>query len=146
MSILRVISRPAEENPPRFDRGISRSCCRNLFGPIDHAQLRKELEYELRRIADEKIRKWNFDFVKVKPLQGNFKWERIIDGETNSVKTNIETNLTEPQDIRSLPKVVTNTTSINANSNHESNFFKTPERYIIKQRRKSPRITGILAI
>ncbi|KAL0155956.1 hypothetical protein M9458_050219, partial [Cirrhinus mrigala] len=35
--------------------------CRNLFGPVDHDKLRREL--------------WNFNFSEGQPLDGDLKWE-----------------------------------------------------------------------
>ena len=50
---------------------------RNLFGTLDHQQIQDDLKRELKRITDEKSRKWNFDFENFKPLPGRFKWERV---------------------------------------------------------------------
>lgn len=50
---------------------------RNLFGTVDHEQIRDDLHRELRRISEEKKHKWNFDFENFQPLPGRFKWERV---------------------------------------------------------------------
>lgn len=50
---------------------------RNLFGTVDHDQIRDDLHRELKLITDEKRRKWNFDFENFQPLRGRYKWERV---------------------------------------------------------------------
>lgn len=50
---------------------------RSLFGTVDHEQIRDDLNRELKRISEEKRRKWNFDFENFKPLRGRYKWERV---------------------------------------------------------------------
>ena len=136
----------------RFELGISRSCCRNLFGPIDHAQLRAELEAELRRIADEKKRRWNFDFMEVKPLDGEFLWQRVGENRSVGFATN-EESITSPASVRNrinTPQhsindaVITHAeTTRNRTSDAPKSCFETPERLSAKRLRKSPRITGI---
>ena len=50
---------------------------RNLFGTVDHEQIRDDLDRELQLISEEKKRKWNFDFENCQPLRGRYKWERV---------------------------------------------------------------------
>lgn len=50
---------------------------RNLFGTVDHEQIRDDLNREMSRILEEKKRKWNFDFENFQPLPGRYKWERV---------------------------------------------------------------------
>ena len=50
---------------------------RNLFGTVDHEQIRDDLNREMSRILEEKKRKWNFDFENCQPLPGRYKWERV---------------------------------------------------------------------
>lgn len=50
---------------------------RNLFGTVDHDQIRDDLHRELKLIREEKKQKWNFDFENLQPLRGRFKWERV---------------------------------------------------------------------
>jgi hypothetical protein len=103
MSVARVARQSFTGSQERFELGISRSCCRNLFGPIDHAQLRAELEAELRRIADEKKRRWNFDFMEVKPLDGEFLWQRVGENRSVGFATN-EESITSPASVRITPQ------------------------------------------
>lgn len=50
---------------------------RNLFGTVDHEQIRDDLNREMNSILEEKKRKWNFDFENCQPLPGRYKWERV---------------------------------------------------------------------
>ncbi len=124
MSVARVARQVSTGSEQRFELGISRSCCRNLFGPIDHAQLRAELQSELKRIADEKKRRWNFDFVKAEPLDGDFHWQRIGDNRTVGSSTNEESN-GQISDSRITPQQ-----SSNATTHAESNAIRY-EKYSI---------------
>uniref|UniRef100_A0A8C5QYU3 Cyclin-dependent kinase inhibitor domain-containing protein n=1 Tax=Leptobrachium leishanense TaxID=445787 RepID=A0A8C5QYU3_9ANUR len=47
--------------------------CRSLFGPVDHVELRQELQLRLREIQEESCRRWSFDFQQGVPLSG--AWE-----------------------------------------------------------------------
>ncbi|KAM4701584.1 cyclin-dependent kinase inhibitor 1 [Discoglossus pictus] len=65
--------------------------CRNLFGPVDHEQLKIDFESMMKNLNDEAAQKWNFDFVNERPLDGNYKWERVdvlntgLQTETNTL-------------------------------------------------------------
>ncbi|CAN9506644.1 unnamed protein product [Ophioblennius macclurei] len=48
---------------------------RNLFGPVDHDQLRRDLKLQLREMMEQDSRRWNFDFESETPLPGRFQWE-----------------------------------------------------------------------
>ncbi|KAI2648536.1 Cyclin-dependent kinase inhibitor 1C [Labeo rohita] len=49
--------------------------CRNLFGPVDHDKLRRELSSKLRKISERDQLRWNFNFSEGQPLDGDLKWE-----------------------------------------------------------------------
>ncbi|XP_062317039.1 cyclin dependent kinase inhibitor 1Bb [Osmerus eperlanus] len=54
------------------------SACRNLFGPVDHEELRENLKGHLQEIEEASSAKWNFDFAKHMPLvNGKFEWELV---------------------------------------------------------------------
>ncbi|XP_037553616.1 cyclin-dependent kinase inhibitor 1B [Nematolebias whitei] len=55
------------------------SVCRSLFGPVDHDQLRVDLELNLQEIAEQDSRRWNFNFQSGTPLRGSFEWEVFTD-------------------------------------------------------------------
>ena len=55
----------------------SRSVCRNLFGPIDHEQLKADLLREKEEMIEEDTRTWNFDFENDIPLLGRYRWEKV---------------------------------------------------------------------
>ncbi|XP_008314102.1 cyclin-dependent kinase inhibitor 1D [Cynoglossus semilaevis] len=51
---------------------------RNLFGPVDHQQLDKDLKRLLSVALEEANKRWNFDFQKDKPGEGsNIEWEAL---------------------------------------------------------------------
>lgn len=54
--------------------GIS-GVCRNLFGPVDHDQLSRDLKAKLKEIAEQDARRWNFNFETDMPLPGRYQWE-----------------------------------------------------------------------
>ncbi|XP_006642601.3 cyclin-dependent kinase inhibitor 1B-like [Lepisosteus oculatus] len=49
--------------------------CRNLFGPVDHDELNREMKSKLLEILDRDRRRWNFDFQTDTPLEGDYGWE-----------------------------------------------------------------------
>ncbi|XP_028397044.1 uncharacterized protein LOC114520898 [Dendronephthya gigantea] len=150
MSVGSVVHHASPSNSKCLELGISRSCCRNLFGPIDHEQLRTELETELKRITDEKKRRWNFDFVKLKPLDGDFSWQRIGDNRSVGFATSDESNgrisdrITPQSNVVNTRDDGSNAQTRNATSNAQETCFRTPERLTAKRLRKSPRITDYL--
>ncbi|NXJ85265.1 CDN1A inhibitor, partial [Trogon melanurus] len=48
---------------------------RNLFGPIDHEQLRQDFQHMLRSSIEGAQQKWNFDFLRDTPTEGLLQWE-----------------------------------------------------------------------
>ncbi|XP_012709628.3 cyclin-dependent kinase inhibitor 1Ca [Fundulus heteroclitus] len=53
------------------------SVCRSLFGPVDHDQLRQDLQLQLKEIMEQDSRRWNFNFQHETPQLGRFQWEEI---------------------------------------------------------------------
>lgn len=53
------------------------SVCRNLFGPVDHDELSREMKAKLREISERDQQRWNFDFETNTPLDGDYKWEEV---------------------------------------------------------------------
>ncbi|XP_071756936.1 cyclin-dependent kinase inhibitor 1C-like [Centroberyx gerrardi] len=49
--------------------------CRNLFGPVDHDELNREMKVKLREISERDQQRWNFNFEGNTPLDGDYKWE-----------------------------------------------------------------------
>ncbi|KAM4820437.1 cyclin-dependent kinase inhibitor 1B [Thomomys bottae] len=72
---------------PRLQRADARppgppkpSACRNLFGPVDHEELRRDLERHRRELEEAGRRRWNFDFRHHRPLHGRFEWQAVERG------------------------------------------------------------------
>ncbi|KAL8169945.1 UNVERIFIED_CONTAM: hypothetical protein K2H54_060374 [Gekko kuhli] len=53
--------------------------CRNLFGPVDHDELDRELRSMLREICEDSRRRWDYDFQSEAPLPGpgRLQWEAV---------------------------------------------------------------------
>nr|XP_033723210.1 cyclin-dependent kinase inhibitor 1B [Tursiops truncatus] len=71
-SLERMDARQAEYPKP--------SACRNLFGPVNHEELTRDLEKHCRDMEEASQRKWNFDFQNHKPLEGNYEWQEVEKG------------------------------------------------------------------
>lgn len=53
------------------------SVCRNLFGPVDHEELSREMKSKLREISERDQQRWNFNFEANTPLDGDYEWETV---------------------------------------------------------------------
>lgn len=71
-SLERMDARQAEHPKP--------SACRNLFGPVNHEELTRDLEKHCRDMEEASQRKWNFDFQNHKPLEGRYEWQEVEKG------------------------------------------------------------------
>ena len=71
-SLERMVARQAEYPKP--------SACRNLFGPVNHEELTRDLEKHCRDMEEASQRKWNFDFKNHKPLEGKYEWQEVEKG------------------------------------------------------------------
>lgn len=57
------------------------SVCRNLFGPVDHDELHREMKTKLREISERDQERWNFNFEANSPLDGVYEWEEVSGDE-----------------------------------------------------------------
>lgn len=53
------------------------SVCRNLFGPVDHDELQREMKTRLREISERDQERWNFNFEANSPMDGLYEWEEV---------------------------------------------------------------------
>lgn len=53
------------------------SVCRNLFGPVDHEELSRDMKAKMREISERDQQRWNFDFNTDTPLDGDYQWEEV---------------------------------------------------------------------
>uniref|UniRef100_A0A8C8RH07 Cyclin-dependent kinase inhibitor 1B n=1 Tax=Pelusios castaneus TaxID=367368 RepID=A0A8C8RH07_9SAUR len=58
------------------------SACRNLFGPVSHDELSRDLLRYHREMEEACQKKWNFDFQSYKPLPGRFEWQAVERGSS----------------------------------------------------------------
>lgn len=56
-------------------RKVNRNVCRALW-PVNHEQVKKDLEKEQRKDTKHFTEKYNYDFEADQPLDGKFQWER----------------------------------------------------------------------
>uniref|UniRef100_A0A673LG69 Cyclin-dependent kinase inhibitor 1B n=1 Tax=Sinocyclocheilus rhinocerous TaxID=307959 RepID=A0A673LG69_9TELE len=54
------------------------SACRNLFGPVDHEELKKDFQRQLKAMEDASADAWNFDFSTHTPhTDGRYQWDAL---------------------------------------------------------------------
>lgn len=58
------------------------SACRNLFGPVNHEELNRDLNRHLQEMEEAYRRKWNFDFQNHRPLEGRYEWQAVEKGSS----------------------------------------------------------------
>ncbi|NXN15912.1 CDN1B inhibitor, partial [Indicator maculatus] len=58
------------------------SACRNLFGPVNHEELNRDLMKHRQEMEEACQRKWNFDFQNHKPLEGRYEWQVVEKGSS----------------------------------------------------------------
>ena len=56
-------------------RKVNRNVCRALW-KVDHAQVKRDLEKEQKRMTKGYTEKYNFDFEAGHPIDGRYKWKR----------------------------------------------------------------------
>lgn len=161
--MLTQISFPA--SCPRRERPNiipSRSVCRQLFGPVNHEDIRADLLREKKKLCDENTRTWNFDFENGIPLAGRYVWERICSNLTrerpiSSVSDTVcETGTGERLASLNVPSVESTTTattssgmtddtiSNDAQSESLESGKRDPEKSLshLRKRKSSGKITG----
>ena len=65
--------------------GKRESAKRCLFGPVDHEANHHFMMKQMKITEEETRTRWNFDFLKMTPLPGKFKWEKVDENSANSV-------------------------------------------------------------
>ncbi|XP_061678508.1 cyclin-dependent kinase inhibitor 1C [Syngnathoides biaculeatus] len=58
------------------------SVCRNLFGPVDHDELSREMSVKMREISERDRQRWNFNFEDNTPLDGDYEWVEVSPDNT----------------------------------------------------------------
>ncbi|XP_041132718.1 cyclin-dependent kinase inhibitor 1C-like [Polyodon spathula] len=96
--------------------------CRNLFGPIDHDELNREMKSKLREISERDQHRWNFNFETSTPLEGGqYEWkESEADATPGFYRESIQmgkTRITVP--VRAKTSLDTTKNSMDSNSSQE---------------------------
>ncbi|CAL8375924.1 unnamed protein product [Arctogadus glacialis] len=69
--------------------------CRNLFGPIDHDELNRDMKSKLREISERDQQRWNFNFEANSPLVGNYQWvESSVEATPGFYQDSVQTGKT----------------------------------------------------
>ncbi|CAH1255551.1 CDKN1B [Branchiostoma lanceolatum] len=76
ITLKRPSTLPGIASGPVYGKGRA-TARRQLFGPVDHDQLRSDWRREITRLVEEKGREWNFDFGRETPLEGAYTWEKV---------------------------------------------------------------------
>lgn len=74
---------------------------RCLFGEPDHDYVRAELLRQLDSMAQKDSQKYNFDFVREMPLEGDYKWETVLPA---AVLTKQPPSITLSRSVSASPK------------------------------------------
>lgn len=101
---------------------------RNLFGPVDHEQLQQEYQNTLHKDLDDASRRWSFDFLLEKPLNGgDFQWEGVPGTNVPLIyrPNRKDKNQVEVQRMERSSKVVRESPS----SSGKENIPRSPKRY-----------------
>lgn len=123
----------------------SLSVCKQLFGPVDHVQLRADLKRELKKLTGEQNHRWNFDFGKGTPLPGRYCWQKVLTNEksdSSSAYLNSCEASARTGDISACSSNVV--ASSNAGSQMEEKTIETHSkpRVISRKRTSSGKMTG----
>ncbi|XP_067292756.1 cyclin-dependent kinase inhibitor 1B [Pseudorasbora parva] len=110
--------------------------CRNLFGPVDHDELKRELTSKLREISQRDQLRWNFDFGEGQPLNGEVKWEESP-AEDCPAFYREQTAVSK----RPFADFLTTETSAQVASKFGSRSIKVLNKTAVYNRRKFPRKT-----
>lgn len=73
------------------------SVCRNLFGPVDHDELSRDMKAKLREISERDQQRWNFNFEANTPLVGDYEWEEVsVDKSPAFYQSSVQNDRTMP--------------------------------------------------
>lgn len=60
--------------------------CRNLFGPVDHSEVKRSTTASLASIYEADMTRWNFNFRDCTPLSGGrLMWEKVADNDRGDI-------------------------------------------------------------
>ncbi|RVE71531.1 hypothetical protein OJAV_G00053060 [Oryzias javanicus] len=67
-----------ERTEPRVSEHPKPSACRNLFGSVDHEELKREFSAHMRELEEVASAKWDFDFATDTPLPSSrLEWAAV---------------------------------------------------------------------
>ena len=85
-SLVQGLPAPSSPRPAGGFPAVRKGIRRNLFGPVDHQQNKKDLE-RISQILDDRDRSnWSFDFKKGTPCPGGrYVWEKVDSENTEDI-------------------------------------------------------------
>ncbi|KAK7085628.1 hypothetical protein SK128_009650 [Halocaridina rubra] len=113
---------------PNEERSVQQAAQvrRNLFGPIDHDENLKFVQDELSKIAQNDMKKWNFDFESEKPKEGRYSWEPVVEGVPQAYEMRRLNYLGNKCDVGSTPATFTSSSSSSQLSTPSSSSSSLP--------------------
>ncbi|XP_051975573.1 cyclin-dependent kinase inhibitor 1B-like [Xyrauchen texanus] len=114
------------------------SACRNLFGPVDHEELKKDLQRHLKAMEDAAAEEWNFDISTHTPrANGRYQWEALDIRSVPGFYSQSERGKGTDVNIRSSGN--NNDNNVDVNGNHDCRVTEesaeTPESPIDQRKR-----------
>jgi len=119
------------------------SACRNLFGPVDHEELKKDFQRHLKAMEDASTDAWNFDFSTHTPrADGRFQWEALDIRSVPGFYSRSERG--KGSNLHMCASGNNNDNNVDVNGNHECRVTEeTPETP--REPRKRPSCLGMRA-
>lgn len=71
---------------------------RCLFGPVDHSEIRTDLQREMKTMVEDGIRRWNFDFERETPLKGTYLWQKLPRNDVPSSSITLNSRIFNTRD------------------------------------------------
>ncbi|XP_063306680.1 cyclin-dependent kinase inhibitor 1 [Pelobates fuscus] len=119
--------------------GSNHKVCRNLFGPVDHEQLKNDYENNMKSEVEKATQKWNFDFANNSPLPGDYKWERTGYRKSENTAETDKENICQERPTADSPFLCErcqNSESIDSSGRKRKQTLIT-DYYNVKRRRSS---------
>ncbi|XP_065052281.1 cyclin-dependent kinase inhibitor 1-like [Rhopilema esculentum] len=123
---------------PSLSRGVipSKRLCRNLFGPVDHEEVKSVLDQELIEEQQQKCEEWCFDFSEGTPiLNGRLVWEEIAERKEYVLSPEPQKPVSEERRVPNLHE---------EQESKDKDVFDKPQKAVVRpSTTKSPEIVKI---
>ena len=120
---------------PSLSRGVipSKRLCRNLFGPVDHEEVKSVLDQELIEDQQQKCEEWCFNFSEGTPiLNGRLVWEEIAERKEYVLSPEPQKPVSEERRVPNLHE---------EQESKDKDVFDKPQKAVVRPTtKKSPEI------